>query len=150
MPEIQSLLRGRPVLTLPETSSALDAAREMSRNKVGAILVVDASGRPRGIFTERDLMTRIVVEGHDPAGARLGEVMTRELYTSPPERKVAEVCRELQQRHIRHLPVVKDEQVIGMLSLRDLLRADLEQASQELSETQRYIRGEAGDLPPPV
>jgi len=150
MPEIQSLLTGRPVLTLPETASALEAAREMSRNKVGAILVVDASGRPRGIFTERDLMTRIVVEGRDPSGAKLGEVMTRELYTSPPEGKVAEVRRELQQRHIRHLPVVKDERVVGMLSLRDLLRADLEQAAQELSETQRYIRGEAGDLPPPV
>ena len=148
MPQIQSLLTGRPVLTLREQSTALDAACEMERNRVGAILVTDERGRPRGIFTERDLMVRVVVGGRDPATVRLADVMTHELYTSPPDRKVAEVRRELQERHIRHVPVVRNDEVIGVLSLRDLLRADLERAAHELDETRRYIQGEGGDLPP--
>ena len=150
MPEIQSLLTGRSVLTMRAEATALDAAKEMSRNKVGAILVTDSGDRPCGIFTERDLMVRVVVAGRDPASVRLEEAMTREVFTAPPEAKVADVRRELQERHIRHLPVVRDGRVIGVLSLRDLLRADLEQAANDLSETRRYIQGESPDLPPPV
>lgn len=71
MPELRSLITGRPVVTLPATASALDAAREMTRQKIGAILVVGADGRPRGIFTERDLMKGVVVAGRDPAAVRL-------------------------------------------------------------------------------
>ena len=147
MPKIQSLLTGRPVLSLRQERSAFDAAREMARNHVGALLVTDAHDRPCGIFTERDLMVRVVVPGRDPARVLLSEVMTRELFTTPPDRKVAEVVRELQERHIRHLPVVSGERVIGMLSLRDLLRADLEQATTELTETRRYIAGELEEPP---
>lgn len=150
MPEIQSLLTGRPVLALDESSTAMDAARQMKGQQVGAVLVTDGAGQPRGIFTERDLMVRVIVAGLDPQRVRLGEVMTRELYLSPPDRKVADVRRDLQDRHIRHVPVVRDGQVIGMLSLRDLLRADLERASSELSETRRYILGESSDSPPPA
>ena len=150
MPEIQSLLTGRIVVTLAEDASVLDAAREMSRNQVGAVLVTGPGGKPRGIFTERDLMLRVVVPGRDPAAMRLADAMTKDVYTSPPERKVAEVRRELQERHIRHVPVVRGDEVIGMLSLRDLLRADLEQTTNDLSETRRYIQGETPDLPPPA
>ena len=148
MAEISSLLTGRPVVTLQADATVLAAAREMTRQEVGAILVVDAHQQPCGIFTERDLMVRIVVAGRDPGAVRLADVMTRNVYTAPPERKIAEMRLELQQRHIRHLPVVRGDRVLGMLSLRDLLRADLEQASSELSETRRYILGEAGELPP--
>jgi CBS domain-containing protein len=145
MPKLQSLLTGRPVLSLRQDRSAFDAAREMAQNRVGALLITDAQERPCGIFTERDLMVRVVVPGRDPARVLLSEVMTRELFTASPERKVAEALRELHARHIRHLPVVSDERVIGMLSLRDLLRADLEQATSELTETRRYIAGEVVD-----
>jgi len=147
MPKIQSLLTGRPVLTLRQDRNAFDAAREMARNRVGALLVTDAQERPCGIFTERDLMVRVVVPGLDPNRVLLSEVMTRELYTAPPDSKVADVLRELQERHIRHLPVVHGDRVIGMLSLRDLLRADLEQATTELTETRRYIAGELEEPP---
>jgi CBS domain-containing protein len=147
MPKLQSLLTGRPVLSLRQDRSAFDAAREMAHNRVGALLITDAQERPCGIFTERDLMVRVVVPGRDPNRVLLSEVMTRELFTAPPERSVAEALRDLQERHIRHLPVVLDERVIGMLSLRDLLRADLEQATTELTETRRYIAGEVVEPP---
>lgn len=147
MPKLQSLLTGRPVLSLRQDRSAFDAAREMAHNRVGALLITDAQERPCGIFTERDLMVRVVVPGRDPNRVLLSEVMTRELFTASPERKVADALRDLQERHIRHLPVVLDERVIGMLSLRDLLHADLEQATTDLTETRRYIAGEVGEPP---
>jgi len=147
MPKIQTLLTGRAVITLRQDRSALDAAREMSRNHVGGVLVTDAQGRPCGIFTERDLMVRVVVAGREIDRVLLSEVMTRELYTATPDDKVADVRRELQERHIRHLPVVSGDRVIGMLSLRDLLRADLERATSDLTETRRYIAGEVGEPP---
>ena len=147
MPEIQSLLTGRPVVTLTEDRTALEAAQEMTRNRVGAILVTQAGGEPCGIFTERDLMARVVVAGIAPGSVLLREVMTREVFTAGPRHKIADLRRELQERHIRHLPVVEEGRVIGLLSLRDLLRADLEQVATDLSETRRYIQGEAGELP---
>jgi CBS domain-containing protein len=147
MPKIQTLLTGRSVITLRQDRSALDAAREMARNHVGALLVTDAQGRPCGIFTERDLMVRVVVAGREIDRVLLAEVMTRELYTASPEHRVEDVRRELQERHIRHLPVVSGDRVIEMLSLRDLLRADLERATTELTETRRYIAGEVEEPP---
>jgi len=147
MPEIRSLMTGRRVVTLSQSASVLEAARSMHAENVGALLVTDSQQRPCGIFTERDLMLRVVVEGRDPGGVRLEEVMTRDVYTTHPGCKVAEARLELQQRHIRHLPVVEDGKVVALLSLRDLLGADLEQASSELRETRRYIRGENHGLP---
>jgi CBS domain-containing protein len=73
--------------------------------------------------------------------------MTRDVYTAVPETKVSEVRREIQARHIRHLPVLQAGRVIGMLSLRDLLRADLAEKAQELEQMTDYIqRTELGPL----
>ncbi len=66
MPTIDKLLTGRPALTLPKTATVLEASRAMQRDHVGCVLVVDGAGAPIGIFTERDLMIRIVCEAKDP------------------------------------------------------------------------------------
>lgn len=141
MPTIASLLTGRPVFTLPQNSTALEAARAMTLQRVGALLITDERLRPLGIFTERDLMSRVVVAGRDPATVRLEEVMTRELYATTPDARIDSVRQELQRLHIRHVPVVDGEQVVAMLSLRDLLRADLEVCSIEVDQLTQYIKG---------
>jgi signal-transduction protein with cAMP-binding, CBS, and nucleotidyltransferase domain len=143
MPEIQSLLKGRPLVVLPATASALAAAQEMTRKNVGAVLVCGPDLRPQGIFTERDMLRRVVVPGLDPAKVTLADVMTRELYTVAPKDKIAVVRGELQARHVRHVPVVADGVALAMLSLRDMLSADLEQCSNDLHKTKLYIQGEA-------
>ena len=109
---------------------------------IGAILIVDSKGGPLGVFTERDLMTRVVVPEREPKGVQIKEVMTRELFTVSPERRINEVAREMQERHIRHLPVVEDGVVIGMLSLRDLLREHLAEKRHEVRALTAYIQGE--------
>jgi CBS domain-containing protein len=140
MPRIADLLSGRKPLTLPAAATAMEAARAMAENQIGAMLVTAADGSLAGIFTERDLMTRVVARGLDPGATRLADVMTRELFTARPDDRLADLRREVQSRHIRHLPVVEDGSVIGVLSLRDILRADLVQKTLEVESITKYIR----------
>src|SRR5262245_16548262 len=86
-------------LTLPETATAMQAARAMTDCKVGAVIVTSKEGRLTGIFTERDLMTRVIVTGKDLERTTLAEVMTRNLYHVEPQEEVARVRVELQRRH---------------------------------------------------
>ena len=141
MKPISEILAGHPVHCLPASATVLAAAREMSDKHIGAILVLDESRRLVGIFTERDLMLRVIVAGRAPESVRLAEVMTRELYTAGPDDRVSLVAQELQDRHIRHVPVLKDGRIVGILSLRDLLRAHLSVKEQEVQRLTAYIQG---------
>ena len=141
MPKIEGLLTGRKLVTLPGSATALEAARVMTESNVGCVLVTDDQHRPIGIFTERDLMTRLVAVGKDPASADLASVMTKDLFTAEKSSRIADVRRELQARHIRHLPVVQGEVAVAMLSLRDLLAADLAATKFEKRAMTEYIQG---------
>ncbi len=143
MKTIAEILTGREVLTLPGDASALDAAKAMREHNVGAVLVRTAPDAPLGIFTERDLMKRVVVPGLNPGEADLAGLMTREIFWTTPERKVNDMAREMQERHIRHLPVVENGRVMGLLSLRDLLRALVKDVQGEVRALTDYIQGEA-------
>ena len=128
-------------LTLPESATAMQAARAMTEHHVGSVMVTSVDGRLSGIFTERDLMTRVIVTGKDIERTKLSEVMTRELYHVGPEEEVARVRVELQRRHVRHLPIVVSGRLVGVLSLRDILRADLETLSHEVEDLEKYFLG---------
>lgn len=145
MKPIADLIGGRPVHTLPGSTSVLAAVREMDVHRVGAILVLDDEERLAGIFTERDLMVRVVVPGRDPEAVRLEDVMTRDLFTAAPDERVGAVAQKLQARHIRHVPIVADGAVIGILSLRDLLAAHLEVKEREVEQLTAYIQGQGED-----
>jgi CBS domain-containing protein len=142
MGEIQSLIGSHAVVRLPASATVLEAVQEMAARNVGAVLVAEADLRPQGIFTERDLMRRVVLAGGEAARVKLGEVMTRDLYTVDRRSRIADVRKVLQARHIRHVPVLDDGVCVAVLSLRDLLRADLESCAIELHETKLYIQGE--------
>lgn len=141
MTTIRTLLTGRVPLTLAPDASALEAAHKMVEEHVGALLVVDASGKPAGIFTERDLMKRVIVAGKDPSKVTVGEVMTRELFSAEPDTEIAAVRKELQERHIRHIPVIQDGKAMAILSLRDVLRANLDECQVERDALTEYIKG---------
>ncbi len=141
MQTITALLTGRRPLTVGLRTSAFEAALAMNEVCVGAALVVDDQGLPVGIFTERDLMSRVVVPRKSPDQVRMSEVMTSDMYSASPTQSVAEVRKELQRRHIRHLPVVEHGRIIELLSLRDLLRADLDERVDTLENLTQYIQG---------
>jgi len=142
---LREIVTGRPVVALRAETSALDASRAMRDNHVGAVLVTDHRGAAVGIFTERDLMVRLVVPGRDPSRTPIGDLMTRDLYMATPEDRVSAAAQEMQDRHIRHLPVVEGERVIGLLSLRDLLREHLAVATSEVQALTAYIQHPGGE-----
>ncbi len=142
MKPVGELLSGQKVHTLSCEATVLEATRTMTDRHVGALLVTGKNDELVGIFTERDLMARVVVEGKDPEQVKLSEVMTSDLFTAEPTRTITEVAQELQDRHIRHLPVVEEGRVVGVLSLRDLLRAHLAVKTQEVNALTAYIQGE--------
>ena len=146
MKTLSDLITSPKVLTLPATATAYEAAQAMKKVHVGATLVVDENDTPIGVFTERDLMTRVIVGDLDPRTTPLADVMTREIFTGAPGARVNDVAREMQARHIRHLPVVEDGHVLGVLSLRDLLRAHLDAKRHEVQALTAYIQGE-GETP---
>ena len=130
-----------PALSLPVTAKVVEATRAMEAGRVGAVLVHDDKEPVAGIFTERDLMIRVVNAGRDPKLTTLGEVMTRGVLTVTPDQRSCEVLRAMQTRHIRHVPVVEDGRPVGMLSLRHILRADLEDKRNEVEAITAYIQG---------
>ena len=139
---VRDLLEGRPHVTLPADASCLQSARVMTDHQVGAVLIVDEQNRPVGIFTERDLMVRVIVHGLDPATVPLSRVMTRELFCASPDQSATIAAQEMQARHVRHLPVVEQGRFVGMLSLRDLLREQLTVLSIEVEELTHYVHGD--------
>jgi IMP dehydrogenase len=138
---IRNLLQPQDLLMLDESSSVLEAAQAMSAKKVGAVIVTGDGGMLAGIFTERDLMSRVVVARRNPETVLLREVMTREVFSVDLDAEVKDVRAELQIRHIRHLPIVADGRIVGILSLRDLLRADIDAMSIEVQALESYFLG---------
>jgi CBS domain-containing protein len=123
MKTIGEIIEGHPLFHTPSTASVRDVARTMSEHKIGAIAVLD-SGKLVGIFSERDVLTRIVAEGRDPNTTLIDTVMTRDLIVASPSDDINEALQKMHACNCRHLPVVQDGRLVGMISIRDLLQVD--------------------------
>ena len=123
MKQIAELIEGHPLFHADATATVRNVARQMTESNVGAIAVLDR-GTLVGIFSERDLMTRVVAAGLDPDGTDVASVMTRELVVADPVEDVDSALRKMNTLGCRHLPVVTGGNLVGMLSIRDLLRVD--------------------------
>lgn len=136
----------QPRVTIEKSATALDAARRMVENRVGAVSVLGEEGRLAGIFTERDLMKKVVAAGRDPATTPLAEVMTFDVKTLSPDAEAIEALRLMLEHQFRHAPVVDASgRVVGMLSLRDLLRHQVEELDRELdSVIERFTNDAPG------
>jgi CBS domain-containing protein len=124
--------RDRPLVGRPEDTVQAAAAR-MAAHRCGSILVCEG-GELRGIFTERDLLARVVAEGHDPARTRLAEVMTPDPDTIGAAEPVAEAVRRMDEGCYRHLPVLEGGRVVGVVSLRDVPFEVLARLEPELEQ----------------
>lgn len=124
--------KGRNVFSVTSTTSVADAVAEMNRHRVGSVLIIDG-GRLMGIFTERDVLRRVVGEGIDPKRARVGEVMTSGVMTIAPEATIEETMVLFTEKRFRHLPVVDQGKIVGTISIGDVTRwmADAHRAEAE-------------------
>jgi CBS domain-containing protein len=138
MHKVKSLLRRRDLITAAPSETVLEVARRMGAARVGAIPILEGR-RLVGIFSERDLMTRVVIPGLDPGGLRVEEVMTGEVVTAGIEDRRGECVEKMRGAGCRHLPIVEDGEVVAMLSMRDLLRDEIEEQVQEIESLRAYI-----------
>jgi CBS domain-containing protein len=111
--------RGSATLSIQPDVTVAAAAELLIRNQVGSVLVLD-QGRLVGIFTERDVLRRVVGERRDPATTRVSEVMTRDLVVMRPSSSVVDAMRVISEKRIRHIPVVEGGAVMGVVSQGDL------------------------------
>lgn len=123
----------------PETT-VLEAARTMSDVRIGSLLVIE-NDQPVGIFTERDVMKRVVGLGKDPAATRVDDVMSREMACVSPSTTVGEAMKIITEKRFRHLPVVEDGRVLGMVSIGDLTSWMVRDQQQEIQLLVNYIAG---------
>jgi len=136
---IPHVVRSFAIHTLPPTATARDAAEVMAAQSIGAVMIVDLTGRLIGIFSERDLVTRIVVAGRAAETTSLAEVMTTDPVTIDPDSCAIEALNLMANYHIRHLPVVRHGRPIAMVSVRDLYGALCAELEEDLTESKAFI-----------
>jgi CBS domain-containing protein len=133
------LAEGQETLEVSGAITVMEAVRRMAGAHIGAVAVV-ANQRIQGVFTERDLMQRVVLEGREPATTPLREVMTSPVVTVPDATSVAEAAAIMRARHIRHLAVVDDEgQFRALVALRYLLYDLLSDLEVKVDSLEGYI-----------
>ena len=123
MSQVGQLIEGHPLVRAEKSQTVRDVASVMTKANVGAVAVLD-SGRLVGVFSERDIMARVVAAGLDPAKTRVENVMTKDIVVADPRDSVDSAIAKMHKIGCRHLPVVKEGNLVGMLSIRDLLEYD--------------------------
>ena len=123
---------------LPNSTMVRDAARNMAERHIGAVLI-GSGGRLEGIFTERDLLIRVVARGLDPDGTPLSAVMTADPDTVGPDDLASLALERMRTSGYRHVPVVEDGEVVGIVSLRDLYAAAKRELEEDLQQREAFI-----------
>ncbi len=133
--------KGSQVHSVGPQSSVADAVRMMNELRVGSLVVIEA-GVPVGIFTERDVLTRIVDAGVDPGAIKIESVMTRNILVIRPTVSIEDTMRIISQKRCRHLPVVDaNEKLLGMISIGDVMRWLVREQETYIDHLLDYISG---------
>ena len=136
--------KGSVVFSVPQDSTVAAAVKEMNNHKVGATLVM-AGDRLVGVFTERDLLSRVVAAGLDPATTPMARVMTPNPITVASTTTIEEVMALFTNKRFRHLPIVDNGRLLGLISIGDILRRMVDTHRHEAEQLKQYI---AGGYPP--
>src|SRR6266571_4856050 len=137
--------RGAPT-TVEPGATVFEAVSVMAREGVGAVAVVEkaAKSQLQGIFTERDVMLRVVQQERNPRETQVGDVMTSPVEAASEETTAEEALTLMLERHLRHLPIVaSDKQLLGMLSIRNLLEDRVEDLKRELHSMDQYLSNDS-------
>jgi len=130
--------KGGKVLSIEASASVFEAVQQMVEANVGSLLVTDG-GTIIGIVTERDYLRRVTLEGRTDTDTAVGEIMTTPLVVVTPETDIDESMAIMTDRRIRHLPVVEEGEVVGVLSIGDVVKFKSKQQSFEIQYLTDYI-----------
>lgn len=136
---VREVMERKRLVTAPPDTTVSAAAKLMAKHKVGAVLVVERENLV-GIFTERDALLRVIARDRDVRTARLGDVMTRSPRTIGPEKSFGYALLLMHENGFRHVPVVENGKLIGMVSARNALDPDLEEFVAESQRRKRLRR----------
>ena len=139
MISIRHVVCDRESYFVKDTATAFDAAQYMADRKIGAVCVLDPDGKLCGIFSERDLLNRVVVHKLDPAAVPIRDVMSEPRAVIDCADTPHEALERMERIGSRHLPVVDGERFIGMLSMRDIMRVEISEQGAELQLLHEYI-----------
>ena len=136
---ILNLCDEKPASVTPEATAA-QAIQTMLDQRVGAVAVLDSEGKVAGIFTERDVLQKLALSGRDPNKVPVREVMTTPVEMATTEMTPGEALAEMVECHVRHLPIVDaNGKLLGMLSIRNLLQAQIDELRQNLDSLEHYV-----------
>lgn len=143
MHTVQAILgrKGKTVHSVTEEASVLDAAKIMNERRIGA-LVVTRGEKVVGIFTERDILNRVVAQQGDPAQLKVGDVMTTPVACCTPQTPRTECGNVMRSRRVRHLPVVDGEQLVGIVSIGDIVEDEGAEQQETIRYLHEYMHGE--------
>jgi CBS domain-containing protein len=139
---VQHLLdsKGRDVISVTADVSVLDAIKLMAEKTVGSLLVMQGD-ELQGIMTERDYARKVIIKGRSSETTEVGEIMTTDVCSATSQQTVNDCMALMDKRKIRHLPVVDDGKVTGMLSIGDLVQAIISDQQEEIQQLEQYISG---------
>jgi CBS domain-containing protein len=135
--------KGHAVVTTSPGSSVAEAARLMADEQVGALVVTDERGTVEGILSERDVVRRIARDGAAALDEAVGEAMTRAVTTCTPATGTTELATTMTEGRMRHLPVVADGRLVGIVSIGDVVKSRLDELATQTESLERYVTGTA-------
>lgn len=134
--------KGSEVYTVPVAASVQAAVEEMNKRRVGSVVVMDEHGKVAGIFTERDVLVRVVAANRDPSTTPVREVMTADLKLMDVNTTVGEAMELMTEGRARHIPVMDGDRVVGLVSIGDITRWILKLRQSEVDNMKAYLFGE--------
>jgi CBS domain-containing protein len=141
----RAIIGNRQTVTVDGVTSVLAAARAMAAHEIGAVPIVDAD-RLVGIFTERDILVRVVAAGLDPAATQVTDVMSTELVVADISEPYDVCLNRMQQARVRHLIVLDQGRLAGILSLRDLMAVDVDEKDEAITLLNAYVHYIPADI----
>jgi CBS domain-containing protein len=142
MATVRQLLQRKPraLYTIEPDDPVLDAVQQMAEHSVGALLVMKGNELV-GILSERDYARKVILRGRSSSETPVWQIMSAPVLTVGPQQSAEECMQLMTDRRVRHLPVVEGGQVLGVLSIGDLVRAVLDEQQQAINVLESYIRG---------
>ena len=139
---VQHLLdtKGRHVIAIGPGASVFDAIKLMAEKGIGSLVVMEDE-KMHGIITERDYARKVIIKGRSSETTRVAEIMTTEVVTASSSQTVKECMEVMTERRLRHLPVIEDNRVIGLISIGDLVQAIIADQQAEIEQLESYISG---------
>jgi len=137
---IKDVIRDREPYSMKATATVQEAAEFMAARNVGAVCVVDEEGKLLGVFSERDVLRRVVIQQRDPCSVKVGDVTSDLRAVIRCDETPHQALERMELIGTRHLPVVDGEKWVGMLSMRDLMRVELSEQGDEIKLLHEYIQ----------